>query len=151
MTATNDLRPTAVLLCPGRGSYGKPELGSITRLLRPGGPVAEALAEADRLRAAAGQPTITELDTAEQFRPRLHLEGKNAAELIHFATLAHVEVLREEYRIVAVAGNSLGWYTALPAAGSVVAAPKSITSTKKPSCSPSTAGTRVDRATMSCC
>ena len=33
---------TAVLLCPGRGSYGKPELGAIARLLRPG-PVADAL------------------------------------------------------------------------------------------------------------
>lgn len=120
MTTMNDPRPTAVLLCPGRGSYGKPELGSITRYLRPDGPVAEALAEADRLRAAAGQPTITELDTAGQFRPRLHLEGRNAAELIHFATLAHLEHLREKYRIVAVAGNSLGWYSALPAAGSLL-------------------------------
>ena len=35
--------PTAVLLCPGRGSYGRDELGSIARWLQPGA-VADALA-----------------------------------------------------------------------------------------------------------
>jgi malonyl CoA-acyl carrier protein transacylase len=49
----------------------------------------------------------------------LHLDGENAAELIYFGTMAHAESLREHYDIVAVAGNSLGWYTALPASGAL--------------------------------
>jgi acyl transferase domain-containing protein len=39
--------------------------------------------------------------------------------LIYFGALAHCERLRERYDIVAVAGNSLGWYTALPASGAL--------------------------------
>ncbi len=110
--------PTAVLLCPGRGSYAKPELGWIGRTLQPG-PVAEALAASDAWRSQQGRPTIREIDAAPAFRPGLHLDGENAAELIYFGTMAHVEQLRRRYRIVAVAGNSLGWYTALPASGAL--------------------------------
>lgn len=110
--------PLAVLLCPGRGAYGRDELGSIARWLRPG-PVAEALAAADAARAAQGRPSIRELDAAPRFRPGLHLDGENAAELIYFATLAQLDALRERHRIVAAAGNSLGWYTALVAGGAL--------------------------------
>ncbi|MCA8974443.1 MAG: ACP S-malonyltransferase, partial [Planctomycetes bacterium] len=111
-------RPTAVLLCPGRGSYAREELGFLGRTVRPG-PIAEALADCDAARAAAGRPTLSAIDAAEKFRPGLHLDGENAAELIYFGTLAHVEALRERYDILAVAGNSLGWYTALPASGAL--------------------------------
>jgi malonyl CoA-acyl carrier protein transacylase len=106
----------AALVCPGRGSYGQRELGAIAARLRPG-PVAEALAAADDARARSGRPTITELDAAARFRPGLHLAGENAAELIYFATLAHAEQLFASQEIVAVAGNSLGWYSALAVAG----------------------------------
>lgn len=109
-------RPVAVLFCPGRGSYGRGELGSIGHRLRDRA-VAEALAEADAVRAAERRPTVTELDAARTFQPSRHLEGRNAAELIYFATLAHLDDLRERYEIVAIGGNSLGWYTALAAAG----------------------------------
>lgn len=109
---------TAVLFCPGRGSYAKPELGFLKRTLKSG-PVADALDASDAWRKQQGRPTIREIDAAEQFRPGLHLDGENAAELIYFSTMAHVEELRSRYRIVAVAGNSLGWYTALPASGAI--------------------------------
>lgn len=112
--------PAAVLLCPGRGSYGQGELGYLRRTLRQGqGEVAAALAQADAARRAAGEPTISELDATPAFRPALHLDGRNAAELIYFATMAHVEALRERWAIGAVAGNSMGWYTALAAAGAL--------------------------------
>ncbi|MBK8980487.1 MAG: ACP S-malonyltransferase [Planctomycetes bacterium] len=111
-------RPTAVLLCPGRGSYGREELGSLAKRLRPGA-VWDAVAHADALRQQAGRPTLTALDSAEAFRPGLHLDGENAAELIYFATLAHVEDLRDRFDVLAVVGNSLGWYTALVAAGAL--------------------------------
>lgn len=108
--------PLAVLLCPGRGSYASPELGFLSRTLRPG-PTAEALAMADTERTTAGEPTISELDGAARFRPSLHGQGINAAELIYLSTMAHVEHLRARYEVAAVAGNSLGWYTTLAAAG----------------------------------
>ncbi len=111
-------RPTAVLFCPGRGSYGKDELGFVGRTVRPG-PVADALAACDAARAEQGRPTLSAIDAAESFRPSLHLDGENAAELIYFGTMAHVEQLRLRYDVLAVAGNSLGWYTALPASGAL--------------------------------
>ena len=106
-------RRTAVLFCPGRGTYGRDELGFVGRTTRPGA-TADALAACDEERRTRGRPTLTEIDGAEKFRPSLHLDGENAAELIYFGTMAHVEQLRERYDIIAVAGNSLGWYTALP-------------------------------------
>ena len=111
-------KPTAVLFCPGRGSYGKDELGCVGRTIRPG-PVADALAACDDWRRSQSRPTLTEVDGAEKYRPGLHLDGENAAELIYFGAMAHAELLRERYDIVAVAGNSLGWYTALPASGAL--------------------------------
>ncbi|MBI5850975.1 MAG: ACP S-malonyltransferase [Planctomycetes bacterium] len=115
-------KPIAVLLCPGRGSYGKNELGSIAKALAGASDQAalrEALAEADAVRARERRPTVSELDAAPAFRPGLHLDGKNAAELIYFATMAQLPVLSARYAIAAVAGNSLGWYTALAASGAV--------------------------------
>ena len=111
-------KPTAVLLCPGRGSYGKEELGFVGRTLRPG-PVADALAACEAWRAERSAVALAQIDGARAFRPSLHLDGLNAAELIYFGTMAHVEALRERYEIVAVGGNSLGWYTALPASGAL--------------------------------
>lgn len=111
-------KPTAVLFCPGRGAYTKDELGCIARTLQPG-PVAAALAACDAARNTQGRPTLREIDGAASFRPSLHLDGENAAELIYFATMAHAERLREKYEILAVAGNSLGWYSALPASGAL--------------------------------
>ena len=111
-------KPTAVLLCPGRGSYTKDELGFVGRTVRPG-PVAAALDACDDWRRSQGRQPLREIDGAEKFRPGLHLDGENAAELIYFGTMAHAEALRERYEIVAVAGNSLGWYTALPASGAL--------------------------------
>jgi malonyl CoA-acyl carrier protein transacylase len=110
--------PTAVLFCPGRGSYGKPELGCIGRAVAAG-PLADALDQSDAWRREQGRPTVREIDALPQFKPGVHLDGENAAELIYFATLASAAQLRQRYRIVAVAGNSLGWYTALPASGAL--------------------------------
>ena len=111
-------KPSAVLFCPGRGAYTKAELGFVGQTVRSG-PVADALAASDRSRREQGRPTLTEVDGADRYRPSLHLDGENAAELIYFGTMAHVEQLRERYDILAIAGNSLGWYTALPASGAL--------------------------------
>ena len=96
--------PTAVLLCPGRGSYTKDELGFVGRTLRPG-PVALALDACDDWRRSQQKPTLREIDGAEKFRPGLHLEGENAAELIYFGTLAQLEHLRASGVEFLVRGN----------------------------------------------
>ena len=111
-------KPVAVLLCPGRGSYTRTELGTIKHALHDDA-LRLALAEADGARGREKRPTISELDAASTFRPGLHLEGRNAAELIYFATMALLPGLLERYEIVAVAGNSLGWYTALATSGAL--------------------------------
>ena len=83
-------KPTAVLFCPGRGSYTKDELGFVGRTIRPG-PVSDALAACNDWRRSQERPTLSEIDGAEKFRPGLHLEGENAAELIYFGTMAQLE------------------------------------------------------------
>lgn len=103
----------AVIVCPGRGSYGRAQLGG----LRAGGEVVAAL---DRLRAARGRPTISELDGAPAFAPRLHVAGEHASLLTFAATVADVRAIDpRKLDVVAVTGNSLGFYTALHVAGAL--------------------------------
>ncbi|MBM4393508.1 MAG: ACP S-malonyltransferase [Deltaproteobacteria bacterium] len=99
-----------ILVCPGRGSYGRDTLRSIPR-----GPVVEA---ADAFRAALARPTPTEMDATDTFSSRLHVAGENASILTMTAALADLEQLRE-VEVVGVVGNSMGWYTALAAAGAL--------------------------------
>ena len=106
-------RPTALVVAPGRGSYGKTELGSLARS-------GVDLSAYDAIRRAAGKPTLTELDRAERFSPGTHLAGPNAAPLIYAASMADIAAIDPaKVDVVAVTGNSMGWYTALAAAGAV--------------------------------
>ncbi|MDJ0639628.1 MAG: ACP S-malonyltransferase [Paracoccaceae bacterium] len=106
----------AVLVCPGRGTYNAPELGSLTRHF----PDRDLLARFDDMRAEAGQDTLTALDTADTFDPKRHTRGDNASALIYAAGYGDLRSLDpEKVEIVAVTGNSMGWYTALACAGAV--------------------------------
>jgi len=106
-------RPTALVIAPGRGSYGKAELGSLAR-------AGVDLTGYDTVRRAAGKPTLSELDGADRFSPGIHLAGENAAPLIYAASLADMAAIdADKVEVVAVTGNSMGWYTALAAAGAV--------------------------------
>ena len=69
-------KQAALVICPGRGTYGKGELGYLHRLHAD---KAELLATVDRLRRERGQPTISELDGAERFSPALHTRGDIAS------------------------------------------------------------------------
>ena len=53
---------TAVLICPGRGTYNKSELGVLGRLF----PNLALLSEFDARRAALGQETLTALYSAQR-------------------------------------------------------------------------------------
>lgn len=108
---------SALVVCPGRGTYGKAELGYLTRHHSD---KAELIAEFDRLRSERGQPTLSELDGAERFSPALHTRGDIASPLIFAASYADfLAIDRSRFDVAAVTGNSMGWYTALAVGGAV--------------------------------
>lgn len=109
---------SALVVAPGRGTYGKGELGSIARL--HGRRFGELIANFDAQRRDRGQPTVTELDGAERFSVATHMRGDVAAPLIYTATiLDFLSIDRDAFDVVAVAGNSMGWYSALACGGAV--------------------------------
>lgn len=99
-----------LLVLPGRGAYTAASLGSLD-LEHPW------VVRADELRAARGLPTITELDAAERFDARLHLQPIHAAPLVFVASLLDAERAAGDHRIAAVTASGQGWYSALAAAG----------------------------------
>jgi malonyl CoA-acyl carrier protein transacylase len=112
-------KEAALVICPGRGTYGKAELGYLGRLHAD----KEALIESfDRLRAERGQPTLSALDAAERFSVATHTRGDIASPLIFAASYADfLAIDRSRYAIAAVTGNSMGWYTTLAVAGAASA------------------------------
>jgi malonyl CoA-acyl carrier protein transacylase len=78
------------------------------------------MATVDRIRADRGQPTVSELDSAERYSPALHTRGDIASPLIFTASYAdYLAIDRSRHDVVAVTGNSIGWYTTLACAGAV--------------------------------
>ena len=105
---------TAVVICPGRGTYTKTELGVLGRHFADKG----LLANFDARRAAAGQETLSALDGAASYSVAKHTRGDNASALIYAATLADFRAI-EGVEVVAVTGNSMGWYSALACGGAL--------------------------------
>ena len=100
----------AVVICPGRGTYNKEELGYLQRLHAD---KTEIVSVVDNYRQSQGQVSIAELDGMEQYNMRLHTAGENASALIYACALADYQSInRDEYDVVAVTGNSMGWYIA---------------------------------------
>ncbi|MDR5653503.1 ACP S-malonyltransferase [Ruixingdingia sedimenti] len=109
---------TAVVICPGRGTYNATELGYLARHF----PDPALLSRLDGERMAAGQETLSALDGAARFSLSVHARGDNASGLIYAATLGDFLSLdRARVRVVAVTGNSMGWYSALACAGAASA------------------------------
>lgn len=100
----------AVILCPGRGSYTE----STLRSLPDDSP---HVATAEGLRQRFGLPSLLELDRAEKFKASEHLKPSNVSPLIFLISVLDAERAKAEHDVVAVGGNSLGWYTALAVAG----------------------------------
>nr|WP_321249071.1 ACP S-malonyltransferase [uncultured Ruegeria sp.] len=104
---------TAVVICPGRGTYNKPELGY---LHRHHSDRMNMFAAFDAIRAEAGQEGVTALDGAQRYAVGKYSRGDVASPLIYAASLADAQSLSDDIEIVAVTGNSMGWYIALAAA-----------------------------------
>ncbi len=107
------MKPTAIVICPGRGTYQKTEFGCLQPFYQ-----SHTLLQIDQSRTALGLPTVSELDTAERYLPGLHQQPVNNAALTYAAGLCQFNAInRDDYQLVAVTGNSMGWYTTLSCAG----------------------------------
>ncbi|MGH2357383.1 MAG: hypothetical protein ACRDGJ_05145 [Candidatus Limnocylindria bacterium] len=102
----------AVVAFPGRGAYTPASLGS----LPPGHPW---VIRAEELRASYRLPALIELDRAERFDPRMHLRPANVSALTFLFGMLDAERIATDHEVVAVVGDSMGWYTALAAAGTL--------------------------------
>jgi len=110
-------RKTALVICPGRGAYQADELGYLARHHADKKDFIDRL---DAFRERAGQTPISELDSADRFVLSRHTNGENASLLISACALADFKSIdRSAYDIVAVAGNSMGWYLTLACAGAL--------------------------------
>lgn len=110
-------KKTAVVICPGRGVYNKTELGYLGRYHAGR---RDMFAAFDRQRAEKGQETLASLDGAASFAMATHTRGDNASALIFAASLADfLAIDRDKIEIVAVTGNSMGWYSALVCGGAL--------------------------------
>jgi [acyl-carrier-protein] S-malonyltransferase len=110
-------RQTAVVVFPGRGVYGKDELGYVQR--HHGGKQGW-LSGLDDWRKARGREAITALDSRSSYLARDHASSENASAIIYACALADfADIDRERFDIVAITGNSLGWYLALDGAGAL--------------------------------
>ncbi|MBK7644461.1 MAG: ACP S-malonyltransferase [Planctomycetes bacterium] len=102
----------ALVLCPGRGSYTEKTLRSLPEEHR-------FVARAEVLRREYGLPALVELDRAAKFDAKTHLAPIHASPLIWLVSMIDAEAAGREHQISAVAGNSMGWYTALAVAGAL--------------------------------
>lgn len=108
-----------VVVAPGRGSYNRSELGYLKRGVEgPRGPLRlQLLKQADQIRETAGRMSISSLDGASAYQPNQHLPGENASSLIFTGSAADYETLNPAHQVVAVLGNSMGWYSTLYTSG----------------------------------
>ncbi len=100
------------ILCPGRGSYTKRSLRSL--------PADHPwVARAEELRAEAGLGSLRELDATDAWDPARHLRPDSVSPLIYLISMLDAQEAMAAHQTVAVAGNSMGWYTALAVAGAL--------------------------------
>lgn len=110
-------RKTALVIAPGRGTYNKTELGYLTRHHRDR---RDLIDHFDALRRDLSQPTLSELDGADRYSMSTFSRGDKASALIHACAYADfLSIDRDAFDIVAVTGNSMGWYIALACAGAL--------------------------------
>jgi len=100
------------ILCPGRGSYTENSLGSLPR-------EHEWVQAADRLRGSLGLESLLDLDGAEKFEPARHLRPANISALIYLVSMLDGARVLAKEDVTCIAGNSMGWYTALALGGAL--------------------------------
>lgn len=111
------MKRTAVVVAPGRGTYNNSELGYLARHhTKQRGMIDDF----DAYRLGQSQLAISALDGAERFSATTHTRGEHASPLIYSCAYADfLAIDRGQFEIVAVTGNSMGWYIALACAGAL--------------------------------
>lgn len=111
------MKKSAVVIFPGRGTYGKDELGY---LARHHSDKTEFIAGVDQWRERQGRETVSALDSRKAYSAAKHASSVNASAIIYTCALADfADINRDRYDITAVCGNSLGWYLTLAAGGAL--------------------------------
>ena len=105
-----------VVVCPGRGSYTRNTSNYLkTKIVHAD----KQIAWMDKQRKKLGLPTLTELDS-KQFKSKVHMAGEHASPLIYACSLSdYYFINQDKYEIVAITGNSMGWYIALALSGAL--------------------------------
>ena len=99
-----------VVICPGRGSYSRETTGYIKNYKNN---ISSYLSLFNKKRKEAGRLGITDLDSMN-FKSKIHMVGENASPLIYACSLNDfLSIDQTKYEIVAITGNSMGWYSAL--------------------------------------
>ena len=105
------MKKRALLIAPGRGTYNKTELGYLKKYHAD---KSDFMAMIDDYRHTQNQITISELDQKPQYSVKEHTRGDNASPLIYACAYAdYLSIDQEKFDIVAITGNSMGWYIAL--------------------------------------
>ncbi|MCB0361451.1 MAG: hypothetical protein KDD35_01935 [Bdellovibrionales bacterium] len=113
----NKPKKRSLVICPGRGSYTKESLGYLNSHRAR---MKDFIDDIDNRRQAEGLPTISELDSAASFSPALHTKGEHASPLIYSCAYTDFKSIDlNEVEILAIAGNSMGWYLTLAFGGAL--------------------------------
>ena len=105
-----------VVVCPGRGSYTRDSSGYFNN---HDNKASSHLSLIDNKRIKHGQLGIIQLDSMS-FKSKIHMTGENASSLIYACSLNEfLSINLNKYEIVAITGNSMGWYSALALAGAI--------------------------------
>ena len=105
-----------VVICPGRGTYTRDTSGYLAAF---GASAKNQIAYMDDQRKLVGNSTLTKLDS-KPFRAKIHMSGEHASPLIYACSLSDfLSIDQEKYEIVAITGNSMGWYSALALSGAL--------------------------------
>ena len=105
-----------VVICPGRGSYSRE---TSNYLVDSDSNMTSLIKSHDKLRLSEGLPSISVLDSGT-FRTKTHMGGENASPLIYACSLKDFfSINQQKYEVVAICGNSMGWYISLALGGSL--------------------------------
>ena len=105
-----------VVVCPGRGSYTR-ETSNYLSGLKPD--ISNHIISFDKKRESENLTKISELDK-NNFRSKIHMTGENASPLIYACSVKDFMLIdKTKYDIVAICGNSMGWYISLALGGAI--------------------------------
>jgi malonyl CoA-acyl carrier protein transacylase len=111
------MKKRALVICPGRGTYNKTELGYLAKWHSDKPALIGAI---DQYRNECKQMPISELDTMASYSMSKHTRGDNASALVYACAYSDfLSINRDAYELVAVTGNSLGWYVTLGCASAL--------------------------------